>query len=100
MIIDCHCHLDERVLTVEEMLTRMDQSGVDKVALMGAIVDPFPEPSPFLVSQLQFLLTHRSLHWLAKRFVASFTPEGDIKIQGKTCHIYPDPDNEPVFQAV
>ncbi len=100
MIIDCHCHLDERVLTVEEMLPKMDEAGVDKVALMGLVVDPFPEPSPFLVSQLQFLLTHRSLHGLAKRFTAVFTPEGDIKIQGKTCHIYPDPDNEPVFQAV
>lgn len=100
MIIDCHYHLEERGLTIEELLPKMDEAGVEKVALMGSQIPPFPEPSPFLVRLLQFMLTHRSLHGLAKQFVANFTPEGGIKIMGKTFSLVTDPDNEAVFQAV
>ncbi len=100
MVIDCHYHLEERVLTIDELLQKMDKAGVDKVALIGSQVDPFPEPPPFLVSLLQFFLTHGFSRGIGKFFVSNFTPDGDIKILGKTCHIYKDPDNEPVFQAV
>lgn len=100
MVIDCHYHLEQRLLTVEELLQKMDAAGVDKVALMGAQVDPFKEPSPFLVGLLQFFLTHSFSRNLGKHFVADFTPEGNIKIRGDIYHIYPDPDNEPIFQAV
>ena len=100
MVIDCHYHLEERLLTIEELLQNMDATGVHKVALMGTQIDPFKEPSPFLVGLLQFLLTHSSLRNLGKRFVADFTPEGNIKILGDIFRICPDPDNEPVFRAV
>ena len=35
MIIDCHYHLDERLLKTDELISRMDASGVDKIALMA-----------------------------------------------------------------
>jgi uncharacterized protein len=44
MIIDCHYRLDERLLSREELLQRMDEAGAEKAALMGAMVDPFPDP--------------------------------------------------------
>jgi hypothetical protein len=44
MIIDCHDHLEERLLSREELLQRMDVAEVEKAALMGAMVDPFPDP--------------------------------------------------------
>ena len=44
MIIDCHYHLDERLLSREELLQRMDEAVVEKAALKGAMVDPFPDP--------------------------------------------------------
>jgi hypothetical protein len=44
MIIDCHDHLEERLLSREERLQRMDKAGVEKAALMGAMMDPFPDP--------------------------------------------------------
>jgi len=100
MVIDCHYHLKERLLTIDELLKKMDEAGVDKVALMGSQVDPFKEPSPFLVGLLQFFLTHSFSRRKALPLVANFTPEGDIKILGDVFHIYPDPDNEPIFQAV
>ncbi len=29
MVIDCHYHLEERLLTIEELLQKMDEAGVD-----------------------------------------------------------------------
>ncbi len=100
MIIDCHYHLDERLLKTDELISRMDANGVDKVALMGAMVEPFKEPPAFLVGLLQFLLTHKALRAIGKSLVATFDDRGDIKILGKVYKIDKDPDNEEVFNAV
>lgn len=100
MIIDCHYHLDERYLPVDEMIRRMDASGIDRVALMAVMNDPFPEPPVFLVKLLNHLLSHTRTRRLGRALVDNFTSEGDIKITGKTYRIYSHPDNEPVFDAV
>lgn len=100
MIIDCHFHLDTHVLPFELLLEKKEQSGVNKIALMAPMVDPFPEPAHMLIGMLQFLLTHRPFRPLAHLLTAQFTPEGDIRILGKGYRIYKDPDNEPVFEAV
>lgn len=100
MIIDCHYHLETRLLTVEELIERMNKNGVDKVALMAPMVEPFPEPAPFLVNFLQFLLTHNSLRFIGKQLVASFTPEGDVKILGKPYRIEKNMNNEAVFKTI
>lgn len=100
MIIDCHYHLEERLLKTDELLSRMDSNRVDKVALMAGMAEPFTEPSPFLVGLLQFLLTHGTLRGIGKRLVANFTAQGDINILGKVYKIDKDPDNEAVFNAV
>jgi predicted TIM-barrel fold metal-dependent hydrolase len=100
MIIDCHYHLERRLLTDDELLKKMDECEVDKVALMGVINEPIPKPAEFLLNILRFSLTHSSFRFLAKILAANFTPEGDIKIPAGVFHIYPDPKNEPVFQAV
>ena len=100
MIIDCHYHLERRLLTDDELLKKMDECEVDKVALMGVINEPIPKPAEFLLNILRFSLTHSSFRFLAKILVANFTPEGNIKIPTGVFHLYPDPKNEPVFQAV
>ncbi|MGB9735316.1 MAG: amidohydrolase family protein [bacterium] len=100
MIIDCHYHLDERLLKIEELISRMDASGVDKVAIMAPMVEPFKEPSPFLVGLLQFLLTHKALRGIGKSLVANFDANGDINILGRIYKIDKDPDNQLVFDAV
>ena len=100
MVIDCHYHLEERALTRGELLAEMDRAGIDKVALMGSMVPPFPEPPRFLLRLLQFFLEQRTLRKLGKIFVSDFTPQGDVKILGKPFSIKPDPSNESVFDAV
>ena len=100
MIVDCHYHFEQRLLADNDLLKKMDACGVDKVALMGAINEPIPKPPEFLLKILRFSLTHRPFRFLAKMLAANFTPEGDIKIPTGIFHLYPDPENEPVFQAV
>lgn len=99
MVIDCHYHLDERYLTIDELIKKMDEAGVEKTALMGAQIDPYPEPSRFLISLLLPMLTTRALRPVGKMFIANFTRDG-IKLMGKEYPLYSDPDNAPVFDAV
>lgn len=100
MVIDCHYHFDTGVLPFDLLLKKKEQSGVDRIALMAPMVDPFPEPAHILIGMLQFLLMHRLFRPLAQLLTAQFTPEGNIKILGKGYRIYKDPDNKPVFEAV
>jgi uncharacterized protein len=100
MIIDCHYHLEERVYTVDRLISEMQKSGVDKIALMGSIIGPFEEPPRFLVSVLQILLEHSLSRGLGKSFITNYTDRGELKIMGKPYLIESDPDNEKVFNAV
>jgi hypothetical protein len=100
MVIDCHYHLEERVLDADALLKEMDRSGVEKVALMGSMVAPFHEPPRFLISALQVLLENRSLRGIGKALVSNFTDKGEVKILGLPYFIEPDPDNAGVFSAV
>ena len=100
MIIDCHYHLEEKLLTMDEMLRSMDACGIDRVALMAVMNDPFAEAPVPAVKLLNFLLSRRLTKNIARGFVGNFTPDGDIRIGGKVCSIYQHPDNNGVFDAV
>lgn len=100
MIVDCHYHLERRLLSDEELLKKMDKCEVDKVALMGVINEPIPKPTEFLLNILRFSLTHSLFRFFAKTLAANFTPEGNIKIPTGIFQLFANPKNEPVFQAV
>jgi Tat protein secretion system quality control protein TatD with DNase activity len=44
MIIDCHYHLEKRVYTVDRLISEMQKSSVDKVALMGTMIESVLSP--------------------------------------------------------
>jgi uncharacterized protein len=100
MVIDCHYHLDERILSVEQMVARMDAAGIDRVALMATMTDPIPEIPKPLVRLLQFLLTHRVMRPVGRRLVERFDLEGGVQVLGRAYRTYPHPDNGPVFDLV
>ena len=100
MIFDCHYHFERRLLTEKALLKKMDDCGVEKVALMGIINEPIPKPPEFLLKILRFSLTHRFFRFLAKMLAANFTSGGDIKIPTGIFHLYQNPENEPIFQAI
>ena len=100
MIIDCHYHLEERVFSIDRLIGEMQKSGIDKVALMGSMIEPFKEPPVFLINLLQFILEHSLSRGLGKALISNFTDRGEVKILGKPYAIESDPDNEKVFSTV
>ncbi len=99
-VIDCHYHLDERLLTVNEMISRMDECGIDKASLIACLNDPLPEPPLLIIKMLQFLLFHPATQKLARILIDNFTPEGNVRIGGKAYQVYVQPDNAEVFNLV
>ncbi len=96
-VIDCHYHLEERLLTVDQMIARMDAAGIGRVALMGVMTEPIPEVPRLLVRLLQFLLARRVTRSLGRRFVERFDAKGNVEILGKSYRMNIHPDNAPVF---
>lgn len=99
-VIDCHYHLEERCLTVDQMIARMDAAGIGRIALMGAMGEPTPEIPRPLVRVLQLLLAHRVTRPVCRRFVDRFDAEGNVEILRKSYRMYPHPDNAPIFDLV
>ena len=76
MIIDCHYHLEERVFTKAELLKEMDGAGVEKIALMGSMIEPFREPPKFLLGILQKLPGKQTAERARKTPDIQFHPAG------------------------
>lgn len=100
MIIDCHYHLEPRLLSTEQLIKQMDNCEVDKVALMGVINEPIPKPPEYLLKLFRFSWSHSPFRFIAKMLSNNFTPEGDIKLPTGEFHLHPNPKNEPVFQLI
>ncbi|KPA18380.1 Amidohydrolase 2 [Candidatus Magnetomorum sp. HK-1] len=100
MIIDCHFHLETRILDLSELIQKMEECHIDKVALIPTMVDPFPEPKEILLRLLQKLLKSQTFRPLARLLCSNFTKQGDIQILSKSYHIYPEPDNETIFDVI
>jgi len=98
--IDCHFHYDPRILSHSDLIRKMAQSRVDKVALMPSMIDPFPEPPSIMVNMLQFLLKSHMFRPLAHRLCTNFSKSGNIRILFNSYSIYPKPDNSQVFSIV
>ncbi|MBW1641747.1 MAG: amidohydrolase family protein [Deltaproteobacteria bacterium] len=100
MVIDSHYHLEERLLSVAELLKKMDETGVGKIALMAVMNNLIADTKGFILAIMRFLLTHRRFREIGNRMIANFDAEGNIKVPDGIIEIYPDPDNEPIFKAV
>lgn len=101
MIIDAHAHLDPRLLDLGPMLAKMDAAGVDRVALIPTMNDPFPHTPTGLLAALRHAMCHRPTRPLAHLVHrALMTRDGNIRLSGETIRIYPQPDNAPVAAAV
>ena len=100
MVIDCHYHLNEAMLPTGDLLSKMDETGIEKIALMANMCGPLPHISPGLEKIGRFLLTHASLRGSGQNVFDRFTAEGDIILPGGVVTIIKDPDNQAVFDAI
>ncbi len=100
MIIDSHYHLNTTLLPTEELLKKMEDAGVDKIALMANPCGPVPVVSEMLLKLNRFFLTHGAFRGLARKLMNKFTPEGGVYVLKNVIKIFKDPDNQSVFDAV
>lgn len=96
-VVDCHAHLEPRMLDVPLALAKMDAAGIDRVALIPAMNDPLPHTPERLLSVLRRLMRFRGTRPVAEAVHRSLlTAEGDLRLDGKIFGIYDRPDNESV----
>ncbi|HRS98208.1 MAG TPA: amidohydrolase family protein [Smithella sp.] len=100
MVIDCHYHLEERIYSIDRLLREMKKCGIDRVALMGSMIEPFHEPPRYLIYILQTLLENRAFRRIGKVLISNFTDKNELMILGTPYPIVTDPDNQNVFAAV
>lgn len=102
MVIDGHYHLEERLETVERLLTQMDRHGIVRIALVPAVQDPF-RLGAAAYKALKLMRAALMSRWqglgllLYRSLVAS---NGKFVVMGKRCSIYDQPDNRTVSRVI
>jgi predicted TIM-barrel fold metal-dependent hydrolase len=96
-VVDMHAHFDPRILDAPALVKKLDLAGVGRVVLIPCMNDPFPETPERLLSVVR-RLSRSSLGRTVVESIhrALLTPEGDIKLSGRTIGIYARPDNDAV----
>ena len=109
MIIDCHAHYEPGILDASGVISRMDEHGIDKTALISRVTTtPIYKKSDFLMGIQRFLLTYKLLRHVAKKLDSSFHKEEGKwnpwyrKFIGKSKSytVLQHPDNQSVFDIV
>lgn len=66
MIIDCHAHLDTRMLEVDQLVRKMDEHGIARVVLMARITENVePEKSAMLLAIQRTMMNSSALRPVA-----------------------------------
>ena len=101
MIIDSHAHFEPRMLELPHVIAKMDEAGVDRVALIPSMNDPLPQTPERLLAVLRKLMSSRLGRPLAEVVHRStLTSSGDLRLGGRVFRIYPQPDNAAVAAAI
>lgn len=95
-VIDAHAHLEPRMLEPSQIISKMDEAGVDRVVLIPAMNDPIDDTPKALLTFFRALM-QSPLRPLARRLNESFmTDDGNLELRGKIIQIYGQPDNATV----
>ena len=102
MIVDAHYHLEERIETVDRLLGQMDQHGIDRIALIATMLDPFDagEEGAAGAAQLREALLGGSRDLGLAFYNGMLTDGGDFSLLGEIHRIYAMPDNASVARVM
>ncbi len=102
MIIDAHYHLEERMVPLDTLLDEMDRAGVERVALIAALQDPFVTPGVARTfGGLMRVMLSGGLHRAGLGLYSLLmTKRGEFNRLGKKYLVYELPDNEKVGRAL
>lgn len=100
MIIDSHYHFEPRIQTVENLLEKMDQNGIDKTVLISPLNELLPHTGENILKLLRFALWNKSLRWIARKLSSTFNEKGELLVRGNPVKIIFNPDNNPIADLV
>jgi predicted TIM-barrel fold metal-dependent hydrolase len=88
------------MLSISELLARMDGAGIDRCALIATMMDPLPATPERLLALLRAMMDS-PLRPLARILSERlYTDEGNLRLREKVYQIYSAPENEPVAAAL
>ncbi len=103
-MFDSHIHYDEAIVPAAGLLLSMDAVGIERAALIAPLT-PDMEPTlltraaPYLMRGLN--TSSRSLRWAVRAVYRNVVKgDGRVDIGGKIYQVLPQPDNDPICQAV
>lgn len=102
MIIDAHYHLDPRLESMERLLREMDRLGIDRVALIAAMVEPFRlgRAAHIVSSLIRRALLGRPRGLGRAMIRTTVTRDGHFSVLGKRYAIQDQVDNGTVRDAM
>ncbi|MED3761992.1 amidohydrolase family protein [Peribacillus frigoritolerans] len=102
MIIDCHFHVDETMLTLEKMIEGMDKNDVTKTALIAPMNGTMFELDSIFQQGLQHLFRFLILNvpQIGLGIYDGLVKDGYLKLYGNSYKIFTKPDNDIVATAI
>lgn len=102
MIVDCHFHVDETMLTLEKMIEGMDKNNVDKTALIAPMNKTMFELDSAYQYNLQrffrFLILNTPA--IGHKIYEGLVKDENLKLYGDSFEIFSKPRNEIVAAAI
>lgn len=102
MIIDCHFHVDETMLTLEKMIEGMDQNDVTKTVLIAPMNGTMFELDSIFQQGLQHLFRFLILNvpQIGLGMYDGLVKDGYLKLYGNSYKIFTKPGNDVVATAI
>ncbi|MFS0864376.1 amidohydrolase family protein [Fredinandcohnia sp. 179-A 10B2 NHS] len=102
MIIDCHFHVDETMLTLEKMIEEMDKHGVSKTALISPMNETMFEVESIYQHNLQCLFRFLILQApsIGLQIYNGLVKNGYLNLYGNNYQIFSKPRNDLVENAI
>ncbi|MFJ8244494.1 amidohydrolase family protein [Peribacillus asahii] len=102
MIVDCHFHVDETMLTLEKMIEGMDKNNVAKTALIAPMNETMFEVNSTFQHNIQQLFRSLILHapQIGLKIYDGLVKDGYLKLYGNSYRIFTKPNNDIVTAAI
>ncbi|WHY88609.1 amidohydrolase family protein [Neobacillus novalis] len=102
MIVDCHFHVDETMLTLEKMIEGMDKNDVTKTALIAPMNETMFEADSNFQHNLQRLFRFLILYTpqIGFKIYDGLVKDGYMKLYGNSYKIFTKPSNDIVAAAI
>lgn len=102
IIVDCHFHVDESMLTLEKMIEEMDNNNITKTALIAPMNETMFDVDNSFQNHLQQLFRFLILHTpqIGLKIYDGLVKDGNLKLYGNLYNIFTKPNNDFVANAI